>query len=402
MRWQMAEYKRIVSYFYEYANGKKGGLAGHGKIEQKGSKLRFSIDCDCSQIKENAPLMVYVFWKDGKRMQTSPIGSLYGKGQKGHFETQGEVNALLPQGISLGQLDGIVMYTNPRIFCATIWSDLVLEADSFVNEDSESQEDKKVNKQEDKVTELKKEEREEEEPIEKIIGKIATVKDNVPKSDEKLSEEKKNDGEEQVAVTKMPLNKGEKKKELQEESIELEKESEENNVQGNTNIPVMQEKMEEFIRELEARIQPETAGHLREYIKRKESLRTQAREKMGTGIFEQFLLEYPRVNHFGNPAFMKCVRITPQDIGKLPRWNWHIGTNSFAMHGFSEYKYLLCGYIKNGYDKKDKIIGVPGVYSSEDNYLAGIFGFNQFIPAKKSSYKTGEFGYWIMEIVENQ
>lgn len=39
-----------------------------------------------------------------------------------------------------------------------------------------------------------------------------------------------------------------------------------------------------------------------------------------------------------------------------------------------------------------------GVYSSREKYLAGIFGFDRFVPEKETHIKTGSFGYWIVDI----
>lgn len=97
---------------------------------------------------------------------------------------------------------------------------------------------------------------------------------------------------------------------------------------------------------------------------------------------------------------VESVKITPNDIGLLDMCNWKLGVNSFLTHGFYSYKYLMLG--KVAFAPEDKcagyILGVPGVYSSREKYLAGIFGFDRFIPEKETQIKTGCFGYWIVDI----
>jgi hypothetical protein len=97
-----------------------------------------------------------------------------------------------------------------------------------------------------------------------------------------------------------------------------------------------------------------------------------------------------------------CVKITPNDIGLLHMDNWRLGVNSFLTHGFYNYNYLMLGKITfndnsgiNGY-----ILGVPGEYSSKEQYLARAFGFDRFMPSEETKVKTGSFGYWIVDIKE--
>ncbi len=101
----------------------------------------------------------------------------------------------------------------------------------------------------------------------------------------------------------------------------------------------------------------------------------------------------------GESGIVECVKINPNDIGLLNMDNWRLGVNSFLTHGFYSYKYLMLGRVlfdeekTNGY-----ILGVPGEYSAKEKYLAGIFGFDRFIPAKETRIKTGSFGYWVVDL----
>lgn len=97
---------------------------------------------------------------------------------------------------------------------------------------------------------------------------------------------------------------------------------------------------------------------------------------------------------------IESVKITPNDIGLLDMANWRLGVNSFLTHGFYSYKYLMLGKVAfAGYeDRPCYVLGVPGVYSSREKYLAGIFGFERFVPEKETQIKTGSFGYWLIDI----
>ncbi len=102
----------------------------------------------------------------------------------------------------------------------------------------------------------------------------------------------------------------------------------------------------------------------------------------------------------GLDSVIESVKITPNDIGLLDMCNWKLGVNSFLTHGYYSYKYLMLGKVMFTPEKDQisYILGVPGVYSSREKYLAGIFGFDRFVPEKETHIKTGSFGYWIVDI----
>lgn len=114
--------------------------------------------------------------------------------------------------------------------------------------------------------------------------------------------------------------------------------------------------------------------------------------------FEKIIATYPKLPIYGATELFDCVRIHPRDIGKLDMRNWKLGVNSFLTHGYYTYQYLLLGKLRFEDGSHQGIIGVPGVFTNREKYLANMFGFDQFIPVKQTGIKTGEFGYWIVEI----
>lgn len=123
---------------------------------------------------------------------------------------------------------------------------------------------------------------------------------------------------------------------------------------------------------------------------------SQATDKK-TDACVEMMNTYPRLPLFADSQFVECVKIVPQDIGKLAMSNWKLGVNSFLSHGYYHYRYLMLGKVK--FDKGESyVIGVPGVFTNKEKYLANMFGFNVFIPAKKTKIMTGNFGYWISEV----
>ena len=120
------------------------------------------------------------------------------------------------------------------------------------------------------------------------------------------------------------------------------------------------------------------------------------------------------------PPTYKRIAIT--DIRSLPSRNWHLCNNSFLVHGFFCYHYLILKTV-NAPEGAKMYLGVPGIFAQQERMMALLFGFNDFeiatdnmvekgdIPDTKfssavrndSNDKTtsdsqpsaGDFGYWL-------
>ena len=75
------------------------------------------------------------------------------------------------------------------------------------------------------------------------------------------------------------------------------------------------------------------------------------------------------------PPTYKRIAIT--DIRSLPSRNWHLRSNSFLVHGFFCYHYLVLKTV-NAPDGTQIYLGVPGIYASQERMMALLFGFNDF------------------------
>lgn len=96
-------------------------------------------------------------------------------------------------------------------------------------------------------------------------------------------------------------------------------------------------------------------------------------------------------------ATLRRIGIT--DIRSLPKCNWKLCNNSFLVHGFFNYHYLILKTVENG-DTKQQFIGVPGIYEQPERMMALLFGFPEFeadenSPDMPSANATGTFGYWM-------
>ena len=68
---------------------------------------------------------------------------------------------------------------------------------------------------------------------------------------------------------------------------------------------------------------------------------------------------------------MQCIQLELKDLRSLPKKYWYLGNNSFLLHGFFNYRYLLLGRTA----EERWFLGVPGVYQRQERVMAAIFGF---------------------------
>ena len=121
-------------------------------------------------------------------------------------------------------------------------------------------------------------------------------------------------------------------------------------------------------------------------------------------LWEGFRKRYAKIQAFDSANGCEILTIKPQDIGLLPRENWNYGNNSFLLHGYYNYRYLILARIGSEEQGRVRyILGVPGHYYSNEKYMASMFGFPHFVLSKKQPSQDGRFGYWYTDVrLENQ
>lgn len=121
------------------------------------------------------------------------------------------------------------------------------------------------------------------------------------------------------------------------------------------------------------------------------------------GIWEKLCGEHPLLAPLEDRE-ARCIQIELKDLRELPKKYWYLGNNSFLLHGFFNYRYLVVG--KTGEERW--FIGVPGIYQRQERVMAAIFGFPEFLAAavqgEGGEAPEGEpvnrFGCWCRYIEE--
>ncbi len=106
--------------------------------------------------------------------------------------------------------------------------------------------------------------------------------------------------------------------------------------------------------------------------------------------WEQILDSYERLHPYGDGRV--CVKLEPKDFVILQGKYQHLVNNSFLLHGFYNYRYVILGK-----EKDDYYLGVPGVFYEREKMVAQMFGFEAF-ECPGGEVKTGEFGYYLRTV----
>ena len=134
---------------------------------------------------------------------------------------------------------------------------------------------------------------------------------------------------------------------------------------------------------------PEVLEHLRQNESQEES--------QNSLIWEKLRKEHTRILAFDYEDGCEILTIKPQDIGLLPRDAWVFGNNSFLLHGYYNYRYLILARL-NTEGTPRYLLGVPGHYYSNERYMASMFGFPNFVLSKDQPMEDGRFGFWYTDI----
>ncbi len=330
----MSEYKRFVSYIYAYTKEGKGNNAGFAKVEIRAGKKRISITMRGIS---NIPMMhVCGFCRKEERLVCVPLGRMILTGGMGQFQYGMDGEWIPGSRVRFEELAGIVISASDSSgeTYATVWDDEPFQLSMFACEE---------------------EELEEKEPEEEPSEKEGLIKES----------------EEEPIIIKP----------FEEEKISESMEEEEEAVMENQECHQYMEQ------------DPENSVQESEVLHSAQFQEEQENEEEDSEFWKKMCHIYPKITPFSYENHMECLKVKPGDIGRLPRQNWIFGNNSFLLHGYFKYRYLIFGRIKEE-ESGGYLIGVPGTYSSNEKFLAGMFGFYDFKPVQKGSTATGTFGYW--------
>lgn len=431
----MTGYRRLISYIYAYEGEEKGKNIGFVKLESRNGQCRLSVNVKKIYAGGN-DIGVYLISSG----QEIPLGNIFIRNGCGEFRTIINVENVMGTGNSLDSCIGLVIHEKGeewRVY-KTVWEDAVAQA-------AELELAEAAEKKPDDTLERDKRLKKQIEELNREIDEAAKVGDNIT---EKENAAEGNAAEGNAAEDTAPAASGtpqntsepELLQQLQPSGDQPEQPAADQSPQLSADRwvqPPADRQAQPSIAQPPAdrqsqstigqqaqpytdqQAQPPTdqqpqspqsssnpfiQSTQQEEIplgdpKVLERLDTEE-EKWGPEVlWDRFRKHYPKMQAFDSPGTAEILTIRPQDIGLLPRENWGYGNNSFLLHGYYNYRYLI--FARVGDEKHTRaryILGVPGHYYSNEKYMASMFGFPHFVLAKTQPAQDGRFGYWYADV----
>lgn len=118
-------------------------------------------------------------------------------------------------------------------------------------------------------------------------------------------------------------------------------------------------------------------------------------ERHFSPVWEKIKNRFPLIHPFEEEKNMEYVHITPKDLQILRKDYWILNNNSFLLHGYYNYKYLILGKKK---EEEAYWLGIPGIYHEREQMMADLFGFENFQSASLGPREQGSFGYYVKRV----
>ena len=450
----MSAYHRLISYIYAYEGGIKGKNTGFAKLETRGTSCRIQVSVR-RVFAGGSPIGVYLL----AGQEEIRIGTLFVRGGNGEFRAVVNCENIEGSGCNMEECCGLTLHETDSAWRAytTIWEDAVAHAAEVELADvtAEKVREQEAEKEEatrklaenvsgevnsasvgkeklDEASELTRSGEMESQDTSTETEKKEAV--NINETDfgisqpqpEKLEDsnlEIFEDTETMEAVPDISETSDHQEAEVvQETQTETPQESFQEStqeVQTETPKESFQESYQEAQTEARRKDSQESTWEVRKEMPpdsppdHQEAFRSDSqnqkqpqpdsskefsKEDPAETLWDRLRVTYPKVTAFECSDGCEILVIKPQDIGLLPRENWVYGNNSFLLHGYYNYRYLILARLGKPGERGRYILGVPGHYGNNEKYMAAMFGFDRFVRSTRQPPRDSRFGYWYTDL----
>lgn len=450
----MSAYHRLISYIYAYEGGIKGKNTGFAKLETRGTSCRIQVSVR-RVFAGGSPIGVYLL----AGQEEIRIGTLFVRGGNGEFRAVVNCENIEGSGCNMEECCGLTLHETDSAWRAytTIWEDAVAHAAEVELADvtAEKVREQEAEKEEatrklaenvsgevnsasvgkeklDEASELTRSGEMESQDTSTETEKKEAV--NINETDfgisqpqpEKLEDsnlEIFKDTETMEAVPDISETSDHQEAEVvQEAQTETPQESfQESTQEAQTETPQesFQESNQEAQTEARRKDSQESTREVRKEMPQDsppdhqeafqsdsqnqkqpqpDSSKEFPKEDPAESLWNRLRAAYPKVTAFECADGCEILVIKPQDIGLLPRENWVYGNNSFLLHGYYNYRYLILARLGKPGERGRYILGVPGHYGNNEKYMAAMFGFDRFVRSTRQPPRDSRFGYWYTDL----
>lgn len=434
----MSAYHRLISYIYAYEGGIKGKNTGFAKLETRGTSCRIQVSVR-RVFAGGSPIGVYLL----AGQEEIRIGTLFVRGGNGEFRAVVNCENIEGSGCNMEECCGLTLHETDSAWRAytTIWEDAVAHAAEVELADVTAEK-------------VREQEAEKEEATRKLAENVSGEVNSASVGKEKLDEasELTRSGEMESQDTSTETEKKEavninetdfgisqpQPEKLEDSNLEIfedtetmeavpdisetsdhqeaevvqeaqtetpQESSQESNQEAQTEA--RRKDSQESTREVRKEALPDSPPDHQEAFQpgsqnqkqpQPDSSKESPKEDPAETLWDRLRVTYPKVTAFECADGCEILVIKPQDIGLLPRENWVYGNNSFLLHGYYNYRYLILARLGKPGERGRYILGVPGHYGNNEKYMAAMFGFDRFVRSTRQPPRDSRFGYWYTDL----
>lgn len=423
----MSAYHRLISYIYAYEGGIKGKNTGFAKLETRGTSCRIQVSVR-RVFAGGSPIGVYLL----AGQEEIRIGTLFVRGGNGEFRAVVNCENIEGSGCNMEECCGLTLHETDSAWRAytTIWEDAVAHAAEVELADVTAEK-------------VREQEAEKEEATRKLAENVSGEVNSASVGKEKLDEasELTRSGEMESQDTSTETEKKEavninetdfgisqpQPEKLEDSNLEIFEDTEtmeavpdisetsdhqeaeivqeaqtetpqesfqESNQEAQTETP--KESFQESYQEAQTEARRKDSQNQKQ--PQPDSSKESPKEDPAESLWNRLRAAYPKVTAFECADGCEILVIKPQDIGLLPRENWVYGNNSFLLHGYYNYRYLILARLGKPGERGRYILGVPGHYGNNEKYMAAMFGFDRFVRSTRQPPRDSRFGYWYTDL----
>jgi len=350
----MSEFHRMITYLYLYERGIKSHNTGFAKIEKRDNHCLIEIHMKNTGY-SISPIPVYFYAQKQTHFPGILVGNMSISRGNGDFKAVLEADDLADSGYALESVKGIYIPLSQQVMFVSQWDDDEFVRENFIEAEKLSE------KKELPETSMEK-------PSHQTTAAFRCP--SAPVSSSSKTEERS-----------VPVSSSSKTGE-RSAPVSSSSKTGERSVPASSNLKAAEAAPKIF----ETSERDDSDSH--------NSEQNHADIPENWNLKWNFILEnYPVMTPFAGDENTLCVRLELKDLRLLPRQYWYLGNNSFLLHGFFNYRYLILGMTEES-GRKKWFLGIPGVFQNPERVMASLFGFPEFRNEKSLPVNTGEFGYW--------
>lgn len=364
----MSGYQRFIAYVYEYRNGKKANNCGFLKVEIQDHACTVEIHLRVKGMMSKENCKIYGFQRKDGLLDSILMGNCETRLDGMECTVKADARNVGESGVAFGKLGGMILLTESGGFFGTEWDDQPIRPGNF--------------------KELKQ-------APKKPVSVSENLFDTEPISAPENSSDKEQDSARKDSINEAPVSR---------EEAQLPQET-----PASGEIQLLQKTQlqqgAKSPRQVQLRQAVQSSNELSSASEPQSQRESQPAEAASVSSEKDLHIQSAACPEKKEPAFLPfgepfcpfpegdlsvCWKIQPQDLVHFPRRQCVLRNNRFLQYGYYNFGHLLlCKRADGRY-----ILGVPGSYDQQEQFMAGMFGFSCFKESPLIKVKKGRGGYW--------